>query len=50
MTAASLEHILAGLINDKAQLLRMAESARQLAQPDAASEVANACLELMNNA
>ena len=50
MTAASLDNILAGLINDKAQLLRMAESARQLAQPDAAHKVANACLELMNNA
>lgn len=50
MTAQNLEKILSPLIKDKGQLLQMAENARRLAQPNAADDVANACMELIKNA
>lgn len=50
MTAKSLERLLSPLIKDKARLLQMAENARRLAQPTAADDVANACMELIKNA
>lgn len=48
LNAAALAAELTGLLSDSAQLIKMAESARALALPNAAEDVAQACLELCN--
>lgn len=45
-TAQRLADVLSGPFNSRSQLLGMAEKARQIAQLDAADQVANSCLEL----
>jgi len=48
MSAESLAKDLIELMNNRLQLLQMAENARALAQPNSAERVASACLELIN--
>ena len=45
----ALADLLAGLLADRERLLRMAVAARGLARPDAASRVADACLEVSDD-
>jgi UDP-N-acetylglucosamine--N-acetylmuramyl-(pentapeptide) pyrophosphoryl-undecaprenol N-acetylglucosamine transferase len=42
----TLAQRLAALLDDRRQLLAMAEAARTLAKPDAAQAIARACLEV----
>lgn len=49
MTAESLATWLASLCKERQALLRMAEVARGLAQPDAAGRVGQACLEILSH-
>jgi UDP-N-acetylglucosamine--N-acetylmuramyl-(pentapeptide) pyrophosphoryl-undecaprenol N-acetylglucosamine transferase len=46
LDADTLRQCLAGLLDDRAGLLAMAQAARACAHPDAADAVARACLEV----
>lgn len=47
LDADRLTEILTGQLNDRQQLLMMADNARQLARPEASRTVADVCLEVM---
>lgn len=50
LTVEGLSALLRGLLGDRARLLRMAETARGLARPEAARVVAHHCLQLAGRA
>lgn len=46
LNTQDLAHRLTALLSDRARLLAMAEAARTLAKPDAAADIARACMEV----